>query len=215
MLDGFVVLRHVAQIQDAARCLFQQIHRQIDQVLGAAHFHPRHIRFLEHFGHGFKRAACFADEQNMPVVARGVFQLFVQFFDNAAVTQIVADEHRLCLRFAVFEGAFHRLQQFLQRNGFFQKIQRADFGRFHGGVDAAVAAHHHHGHGEQAAGRPFFQQGNAVAVRHPNIQQNQGRAQLNAHFARFFGIFRAGNGIAFVFQCFLQYFTNTDFVINN
>ena len=115
----------------------------------------------------------------------------------------------------MLEGAFHGSQKFLQGDGFFQEIQRADFGGFHGGVDAGVAAHHHHGHVELAGFGPLFEQGNAVAIRHPNVQQHHGGAGLVSKLAGFFGIFGQGNRIAFVLQDFRQQIADAHFIIYN
>ena len=78
-----------------------------------------------------------------------------------------------------------------------------------------MSAHHNHGHGELSVFRPFFEQGNAVAIGHPNIQQHKGGAVFVSHGTRFAGIGSQRNGVAFIFKSFLQYFANSNFVIDD
>jgi hypothetical protein len=79
------------------------------------------------------------------------------------------------------EAALDGGEQLLQGDGLFEELHRADAGGLDGGVDGAVAGHHHHRHGELAVGRPFLEQADAVGVGHPDVEQHEvGRAALRA-----------------------------------
>ena len=76
-----------------------------------------------------------------------------------------------------------------------------------------MAGHHHHRHGQLAAARPFLQQGHAVGVRHPDVEQN--RAVLQTVGTRRFGVFRQVDVIALIGEDFRQQLTNAHFVIHD
>jgi hypothetical protein len=78
-----------------------------------------------------------------------------------------------------------------------------------------VTGHHHHRHGELAAARPFLEQGHAVGVGHPDVEQHQVGAALQAEGARGLGVFRQVHVIALVGEDFRQQLTNAHFVIDD
>jgi hypothetical protein len=108
-----------------------------------------------------------------------------------------------------------RTQQLLQRDGFFEKGLGAVLGGFHGGVDGAVAGHHDDRHVELAARVPFLQQGDAVDIGHPDVEQDQIGADAVTRQACLTGVFRQLNGMALVAQDFLQEGTDAHFVVND
>ena len=215
MLDIFAVLGNIAQIKNAAAGFLQQIERNIYDMLGFSGFHPSGAVFVEIARHQFERRAGFAGEQHGSVLLGRALERAVELLNGGAVAQFVEREAGCGLHFAVFEGAVYGGEQLLQRNRLFEKIERADFGGFNGGVDAGMPAHHHHGHIELAVFRPFFEQGDAVAIGHPNIEQHHGRPGLVPQLAGFFCVFGQGYGVAFVLQDFRQEIPDTDFIVYN
>ena len=134
----------------------------------------------------------------------GGFKFVVQILDDRTIAELVERQAGSRLHLTVFQRTVNRGKQLLQGYRLFQEIQRADFGGFNGGIDAGMTAHHHHGHVELPVFRPFLQQGDAVAVGHPNVKQNHSRTNLMAQLARFFGIFRQSHGITFVLEDFRE-----------
>ena len=96
------------------------------------------------------------------------------------------------------------LEQLLQGDGLFQEIDGADAGGFDGGVHGGVAAHHDHGHVQQPLAGPFLEQGDAVDVGHPDVQQYQVGALAETGFAGLCRIFREFDRVAFVVENFGQ-----------
>ena len=78
-----------------------------------------------------------------------------------------------------------------------------------------MAAHHDDGHGELAVFGPFFEEGDAVAVGHPDVEQHHGGAGAVAQAAGFFGVFGKGDGVAFVLQDVGEEVADADFVVHN
>ena len=166
-------------------------------------------------GDNFKRRACLTGQQQRAIVFGGRFNAAVHFLNNRAVAQFVQSHAGGRLNFAMFQGAFYRRQEFLQGNRFFQKIERADFSGFNRGVNAGMTAHHNNRHIELAVFRPLFQQSDAVAIGHPNVQQHHGRTRLITQLARFFGIFSQSDGIAFILKDFGEQVADAYFIIYN
>ena len=215
VLDVFAVLRGITEIERAARCFLQQLQRRVGNEFDAAESDPRCTAFVEIAGNDFKRRTGFAAEQHGAAFFHGRLKLLLEFLNDGAVAEFVEGQARRHLHFAVFEGAVDGREQLLQGNRFFQKVERADFGGFDGGVDAGVSAHHHHGHVELSVFRPLFEQGNPVAVRHPYVQQHHGGTGLVAQLARLFGVLRQSHGITFVLEDFREQVADTYFVIYN
>ena len=214
-MDIAAVLGDVADIQNAALRLLQQFHRHIDQIFDPCRTDPRRTVFMEITRYGFKRRTRFARQKYRGRALCRRFDFAVHLLNRGTVAQLVEHRSRVDLRRTVLQRVFDGRQQLLQGNRFFQKIDRTDFGRFYGGIDAGMPAHHHHRHIELPVFRPLFQKGNTVAIGHPNIQQHHRRARLMAQLARLFGIFRQCDRIAFVLQDFRQQVADADFVIYN
>ena len=166
-------------------------------------------------GDNLKRRASLTGQQQRAVVFGGRFNTAVHFLNDGTVAQFVQSHAGGRLNFAMFQGAFYCGQEFLQGNRFFQKIERADFSGFNRSVNAGMAAHHNHRHIELAVFRPLFQQSDAVAIGHPNVQQYHGRTRLITQLARFFGIFGQSNGIAFILKDFGEQVADAYFIIYN
>ena len=213
LLDVFAVLRDVAEEEDAAGGFLQQFHLHIDDVFGFGRFDPRGIVFMEIVGNEFERRSGFAAEQDGVVLFDGGFDTEVELLNGGAVAQFVQRQPGRSLLFAVFQSTFYGAQQFFQCDWLFEEIHGADFGRFDGGVYAGMTAHHDDGHGQLAVFRPFFKQGDAVAVGHPDVEQHHGRTGLVAQLACFFGVFRQADGVTFVLQDVGQQVADTDFVV--
>ncbi len=105
-------------------------------------------------------------------------------------------------------------QQLLQRDRLFEKRHRAVFGRFDGGVDGAVSAHHDDRHRQAGGGAPFFQQGDAIDIGHPDVEQDEVGPHALAQRARLGGVFSHFDGVALVGQDFRQQCADAKFVVN-
>jgi hypothetical protein len=115
---------------------------------------------------------------------------------------------------AALSRAGHRRQEFLQTNRLFQKVERADLGRFNRRFDGAVTGHDDHRHCQLSIRRPFAQQRHTVGVGHPDVEQDEGRLRSRAIVAGLARIFCHADLVAFVSQNFRQQVTDTDFVID-
>ena len=168
---------------------------------------------MEIAGNEFERRSGFAAEQDGIVLFDGGFDAEVELLNGGAVAQFVQRQPGRSLLFAVFQSAFYGTQQLFQCDWLFEEIHGTDFGRLDGGVYAGMTAHHDDGHGQLTVFRPFFQQGDAVAVGHPDVEQYHGRTGLVAQLACFFGVFRQADGVTFVLQDVGQQVADTDFVV--
>ena len=112
------------------------------------------------------------------------------------------------------QALLHRLQQFLQGNRLFQEIQCADACRFHRRIDRGVARHHDDRHGQQAIALPFLEQGHAVGIGHPDIQQYQVGRTGGTRFACLLRIFGQLDSMPFVAQYLREQLTDTHFIIH-
>jgi len=112
------------------------------------------------------------------------------------------------------QALLDRFQQFLQGNRLFQEVQRADARRLDGRIDGGMARHHDHRHGQQAIALPFLEQGHAVRIGHPDIQQYQIRRTGGTRFARLLRIFGQLDSMSFVAQNFREQLTDTHFIIH-
>jgi hypothetical protein len=86
---------------------------------------------------------------------------------------------------------------------------------FDRGVDGGVATHHDDGHIEQSSARPFFQQGHAIGVGHPNVQQHQIGPGRLACKPRLCGVFCNFYCMTFVVEDLKQQVPNAQFVIHH
>ena len=77
------------------------------------------------------------------------------------------------------EPALHRAQQLGERQGLFHEIECAESSRLDRGLDGAVTRHHDDGAQCALRSRPLAQQGDAIDVGHPDVEQNQIRLLLD------------------------------------
>ena len=108
----------------------------------------------------------------------------------------------------------HGLEQFLQRNRLFEKIQGADARCFDGRIDGGMPRHHDDRHGQQAIPLPLLEQRDTVGVRHPDVQQHQIRGSFGARLARLAGILRRDYRMSFIAQNFQEQLADAHFIIN-
>ena len=113
------------------------------------------------------------------------------------------------------QAALDRGKKLLERDGFFEVVDGADAGGFRGGVDGAVAGHHHDRHGELPGGGPFLEEGYAIGVRHPDVEQHHVGAGGVARRARGGGVFSQDYVVTFIAQDLGEQFADADFVVNN
>ena len=116
----------------------------------------------------------------------------------------------LCPRQALLDC----FQQFLQGNRFLQEVHGTDTRRLDRRIDGGVARHHDHRHGQQAVALPFLEQGHAVRVGHPDIEQYQIRRAGGTRFTRLLRIFGQLDSMSFVAQNFREQLTDTHFIIH-
>ena len=204
------VKRAVAQRFDKAQGIGHQSRTILD-------LDPRRGRLVQKMRTNFKAAARLAQQQHRRGVAGNLGEAFFEFEDQRAF----AERRQIHAGGAPGQGhaALDRLvdgiDQLGQRHRFFQEVGRAEPGGLDGGIDGAMAGHHHHRHGELAAARPFLEQGHAVGVGHPDVEQDQIRAPMRTEGARRLGIFRQVHVIAFVGEDLRQQFTNAHFVVHD
>jgi hypothetical protein len=105
-------------------------------------------------------------------------------------------------------------QQLLQGDRFFQKVQRADARGLDGGIDRRVAGHHDDRHGQQPIALPFLEQGDAIGVRHPDIEQHQVGGSGGAGFACLLRVFGKLDRVTFIAQNFREELADAHFIIN-
>src|SRR3990167_9038716 len=122
----------------------------------------------------------------------------------------------LCLRLgrALLDCLGDGAEQLLQRDGLFQEVYRTDARRLDRRFNGAMARHHHDGHGQQILFDPFLEQGYAVGVRHPDVEQHHIRLEFVAVSTGLGGIFRQMHLITLVKQDFRQQFADADFIIH-
>jgi hypothetical protein len=113
------------------------------------------------------------------------------------------------------QALLHGLEQLLQGDGFFQEGQRTDLGGFDGGVDGGVAAHHDDGHGQRAGGGPLLEQGHAIGVGHPDVEQHQVRAVAQSGGTGLGGVLCHFDVVPFVVQDLLQQIPDAQLVVNH
>jgi hypothetical protein len=82
-------------------------------------------------------------------------------------------------------------------------------------VDGAVPAHHHHRHRQQAGARPFLEQGDAVDVGHPDVEQHQVGAHALARRAGLRRVLRQLDGVPLVAEDLREQAADAEFVVNN
>ena len=205
----------VGQIQHAVIGLLQQFQRRVGQLLRLVRRHPWGVGLMKKAGNQLKPHAWLASEQNRRLDRHHALQRALELVHHRAFAQAIQIQRLIALHIGVFHRPLHRGEQFLQGDGFFQEIKRADAGGFDGGVDAGVARHHHHRHVQLPGLGPFLEQGHPIAIGHPDVQQYQRRAGLVAQLARHFGVFRQRHGVAFVLKDFRQQLANADFIIDD
>jgi hypothetical protein len=97
---------------------------------------------------------------------------------------------------------FNGLEQLCSVMGFSRKAC-APMRGLDGGLDGGVAAHHDDGHGQQARAAPLLEQGDAVGVRHPDVEQHQiGAGVLRG--PRLGGVLGQFDGVTLVVEDFRQ-----------
>ena len=109
----------------------------------------------------------------------------------------------------------YRLEQLLHGDGLFQKSHGANAGRLYRSVYGGVTAHHDDRHIQQTRAGPFLEQGDAVCIRHPDIQQHQIGLQLRANGARLGSIHGQFDLMAFVIENFKQQVTDAKFIVDH
>jgi hypothetical protein len=78
-----------------------------------------------------------------------------------------------------------------------------------------MAGHHDDGHGQHAVALPFLEQGDAVGVRHPDVEQHEVGFGSGAQFARLLGVFCSGDDVAFIPEYFGEQFAYAHFIVND
>ena len=103
----------------------------------------------------------------------------------------------------------------MQGDGFFQKGLSTDAHRIDSSVDGGMTAHHDDGHGQQTGRGPLFEQGDAIGVRHPDVEQNQIRAKAGTDLSRLRSVLRKFNGMPFIVENFREQVPDTQLVIDH
>ncbi len=116
-------------------------------------------------------------------------------------------------RLRALQPALDRGEQLLQCDRLFQVVDRADAGGLDRGVDGAVPRHHHHRHVELAVGRPLLEQGDAVGVGHPDVEQHHVGTHRVAGGARGGRVLGEQDVVALVAEDLREQFADTDFVV--
>jgi len=109
----------------------------------------------------------------------------------------------------------HRTEQLLKRDRLFKKRHGSTLGGLDRRVYGAVATHHDHRHGEHSGGAPLLEQGDAIDVGHPDVEQHQVRTSPVSSSARLGRVFSHIDGVTFVGQYFGQESSNAELIVNN
>ena len=207
----------IGQIEGAVAERLDKAQRVGHQARAILDFDPRTGGLVQEMGADLEAAAGFAQQQDRRSVAGDLGEAFFEFEDQraAAERRQVHAGRPPRQGHAALDRLADGVDQLGQRNRFFQEVGGAELGGLDGGIDGAVAGHHHHRHGELAAARPFLQQRHAVGVGHPDVEQDQIRTAQCAKGTRRLGVFRQVHVIALVGQDFRQQLTNAHFVVDD
>ncbi|MCY1238882.1 hypothetical protein D9M72_516410 [compost metagenome] len=115
---------------------------------------------------------------------------------------------------AAGQALLDRGQQLLQCDRLLKEIERADLGRLDRRVDGGVARHHDDGHRQLSLRGPFLEQGHAIGIGHPDIEQHEVGRTRRAVFARLQRVLREFNHVAFVAEDLREQFPDSHFVID-
>ena len=135
-------------------------------------------------GYQFLTGPVLASNQDPSRSRCGDTDLFLEQSDRFAIADHLVFLGDACFQGAVFfhqladsQGILYRKQQLFQGQGFFDEIIGAQLGRFHGGFNGAVTAHHDDQliWGDLADLPQGF---DPVNPRHPDVEQNQVRIFL-------------------------------------
>ena len=205
--------RQIGDKQDAAtdflQCLLTKRAAHGRQV------EPRRARRQQGARSDFAHAAGCALDQYHRSLGRGLFEAAAEFLDERQAGEGFQRQRRALRRCVVLERLLHGGQQLLQADRLFQEIEGAETRRLDGRVDGAVTGHHDHRHVQVTAGMPFLEQRNTVGVRHPDVEQDQVRAQLLTYAAGGAGVLGEADIVALVDEDFGKQFADADFVIND
>ncbi|MPN11711.1 hypothetical protein SDC9_159018 [bioreactor metagenome] len=116
---------------------------------------------------------------------------------------------------AARQPLLHRLEQLLHRDGLFEEGQCTDARGLDGRFDGRMTAHHDDGHGELAGRGPFLEQGDAVGIRHPDVQQHQIVVVGCPGYACLRGVLRHVHTMTFVVEDFRQQIPDPQFVVDH
>ena len=113
------------------------------------------------------------------------------------------------------ECALDRPQQLRQRERLLDEIESAEPRRFDRGFDRPMSGHHDHRAVVAVGRRPFPQQGDAVRIGHPYVEQNQVGHLRRAGGARLGGVGRDVDLVALLGEDFLEQAADIRLVIHH
>jgi hypothetical protein len=127
---------------------------------------------------GFPSGPQLAEQQHRRCAGCGVLNLLTQRLRDLALADRYGKRRPLGaggkpLAAPGIEGPLDRAQQLGQRQRLLDEIESAQARSLDGGLDRTVAGHHDHRAVVAVGHRPFAQQGDAVGIRHPDIQQHE------------------------------------------
>jgi hypothetical protein len=163
-----------------------------------------------------------ATDQDPAVVLRDPARLFAQPVHHRRLADRL--HHRLdmaaqidvfALQSFILEGTLDCQQQLGQRDGLLDEIVGTQPGRLHRGFHSAVSGHHDNGAGQVAALGPLAQQGDAVHILHPDIEQDQVRTPRPARLACGFAVFGRGYRVTLVLEDVLHEVADIRLVIDD
>ena len=217
--EGEVHLLHfpensqIRNIEDAATDFFQHFLGQGTAYRGQ--IQPGCPWRLQRAGTDFSHAAGCSLEQEYRRFGCGLFQPTLEFLDEGRSGEGIKGKWRTLWWLVVLEGLLHARQQFLQRNRFLKKVEGTKARRFDRRIDRSVTRHHDDRHVQVTGSMPLLEQGNAIHIRHPDIEQDEIRPQFIPDATCRPGMFGQTNVVTLVDQNFREQFTNTDFVVND
>jgi hypothetical protein len=188
--------RQIGDEKDASGGLPEKLRGRFREQLHAREEGRR--RRDEEAGEKLRTHAALATQQQRCARLRKLRQALLRVGQRRGAPERRESELRRCRRLGAAQRTLHGREQALQRHRLFQEVERADARGLDRGFDRGVARHHYHWHGELTASGPLLQQGDAIGVGHPDVEQHEVGPGTLAQPARVARAFRQHDLVAFV-----------------
>ena len=126
-----------------------------------------------------------------------------------------AHRRRMVVHLVFGQPLLHRFEELLHGDGFFQESQSTNAGGLNRCVDGGVATHHDDRHGQQATCGPLFEQGHAIGIGHPDVEQDQVGALTLTRQPRLRSVLCHFHLVSLVVENFSQQIADTQLVVDH